>query len=187
MSGRTFGRSRWTARGEVPRSMSSIITSAVLGRFGWATWPTLCLSTRPLFRGSLEHVEQSTAALWPNSGPNVPDASSTRTGRAPVEPPGSCVFTGGLSPSVAMRRFRRRCFASRRSPVRDRLAPLGKALLSGVFGLRQSAPSPRDHIPKQSLYLVKPSGVGLHRLTNVTIGDRMFGSRRSPGPPMGTG
>jgi Tol biopolymer transport system component len=58
---------------------------------------------------------------------------------------------------------------------------------SWIVFIRQSAPSPRDHIPKQSLYLVKPSGVGLHRLTNVTIGDRMFGSRRSPGPPMGTG
>ena len=41
--------------------------------------------------------------------------------------------------------------------------------------VRQSAPSPRDHIPKQNIYLVKPTGAGLHRLTHVTIGERMFG------------
>lgn len=46
---------------------------------------------------------------------------------------------------------------------------------SWMVFIRQSAPSPRDHIPKQNLYLVKSSGASLHRLTNVTIGDQMFG------------
>ena len=46
---------------------------------------------------------------------------------------------------------------------------------SWIVFTRQSAPSPRDHIPKQNLYLVKPSGASLHRLTHVTIGEEMFG------------
>ncbi|MGZ6576588.1 MAG: hypothetical protein ACXVHJ_37095, partial [Solirubrobacteraceae bacterium] len=39
----------------------------------------------------------------------------------------------------------------------------------------QSAPSTGDRIPKQNLYLVKPSGAGLHRLTHIVIANQMFG------------
>lgn len=47
--------------------------------------------------------------------------------------------------------------------------------LNWIVFIMQSARSPRDHIPKQNLYLIKPSWAGLHRLTHVTIGDQMFG------------
>jgi hypothetical protein len=36
-------------------------------------------------------------------------------------------------------------------------------------------PTSSDPLPKQNLYLIKPSGAGLHRLTRVTIPARMFG------------
>jgi Tol biopolymer transport system component len=41
--------------------------------------------------------------------------------------------------------------------------------------VRESAPSPQDRIPKQDIYLAKPSGAGLHRLMHVTIPNQMFG------------
>jgi len=46
---------------------------------------------------------------------------------------------------------------------------------SWIVFVRESAPSPSDRIPKQTLYLVKSSGAGLHRLTHATIPARMFG------------
>jgi len=46
---------------------------------------------------------------------------------------------------------------------------------SWIAFMRQGAPSPLDRIPKENLYLIKPTGKGLRRLTHVTIGKDQFG------------
>lgn len=44
-----------------------------------------------------------------------------------------------------------------------------------IVFVRQSPGTPADPIPKQNLYLVRPNGTGLHRLTRAAIPTPMFG------------